>query len=137
MKEKFIENGIEYVRNGDYYIPNLTGPDDKVYNIGKYGRMHAKFIKENRPCFYTAKMIDGTWLAYLEEIDTTAKEMVDRLIKELVVQRDVTEELKADDQFAWISAMEQINHTAEEIVFENTVYAGCVSKWKNQSYPAY
>ena len=129
MKEKFIENGIEYVRNGDYYIPNLTGPDDKVYNIGKYGRMHAKFIKENRPCFYTAKMIDGTWLAYLE--------MVDRLIKELVVQRDVTEELKADDQFAWISAMEQINHTAEEIVFENIVYAGCVSKWKNQSYPAY
>ena len=128
MKEKVIENGIEYVRNGDYYIPNLTGPDDKVYNIGKYGRMHAKFIKENRPCFYTAKMIDGTWLAYLEEIDTTAKEMVDRLIKELVVQRDVTEELKADDQFAWISAMEQINHTAEEIVFENIVYAGCVSK---------
>lgn len=128
MKEKFIENGIEYVRNGDYYIPNLTGPDDKVYNIGKYGRMHAKFIKENRPCFYTAKMIDGTWLTYLEEIDTTAKEMVDRLIKELVVQRDVTEELKADDQFAWISAMEQINHTAEEIVFENIVYAGCVSK---------
>ena len=128
MKERFIENGIEYVRNGDYYIPNLTVPDEKVYKIGKYGRVHAKFIKENRPCFYSTKMIDGTWLAYLEEIDTTAKEMVDRLIKELVVQRDVTEELKADDQFAWISAMEQINHTAEEIVFENIVYAGCVSK---------
>ncbi len=27
MKEKFIENGIEYVRNGDHYIPNLTVPD--------------------------------------------------------------------------------------------------------------
>ena len=27
MKEKFTENGIEYVRNGDYYIPNLTVPD--------------------------------------------------------------------------------------------------------------
>ena len=34
MKEKFIENGIEYVRDGDYYTPNLTVPDDKVYNIG-------------------------------------------------------------------------------------------------------
>ena len=110
MKEKFIENGIEYVRNGDYYIPNLTGPDDKVYNIGKYGRMHAKFIKENRPCFYTAKMIDGTWLAYLEEIDTTAKEMVDRLIKELVIKQGITEELKANDQMAWVSAMEQTAH---------------------------
>ena len=24
MKEKIIENGIEYVKSGDYYIPNLT-----------------------------------------------------------------------------------------------------------------
>ena len=23
MKEKIIENGIEYVRDGDYYVPNL------------------------------------------------------------------------------------------------------------------
>ena len=37
MKERFTENGIEYVRNGDYYIPNLSVPDDKAYNIGKYG----------------------------------------------------------------------------------------------------
>ena len=72
MKERFIENGIEYVRNGDYYIPNLTVPDDKVYNIGKYGRLHSIFIKENRPTIYSMKMLNGTWLAYLEEIDTTA-----------------------------------------------------------------
>ena len=124
MKEKFIENGIEYVRNGDYYIPNLTVPDEKVYKIGKYGRMYAKFIKENRPCIYSMKMIDGTWLDYLEKIDTSAKEMVDRLIKELVVKRGITEELKAKDQFAWISAMEQVKHTAEEFVLSSLVYTG-------------
>lgn len=128
MKERFIENGIEYVRNRDYYIPNVTVPDDKVYNIGKYGRMHAKFIKENRPCFYSMKMMDGTWLAYLEEIDTSAKEMVDRLIKELVSKMSITEELKAKEQMAWVSAMEQIKHTAEEFVLEDIVYAGGFSK---------
>ena len=122
MKERFIENGIEYVRNGDYYIPNLTVPDDNVYNIGKYGRMHAKFIKENRSCFYTAKMIDGTWLAYLSEIDTSAKEMVDRLIRELVAKQGVSEELKANDQIAWVSAMEQIKHTADEFVLQKLIY---------------
>ena len=100
MKERFIENGIEYVRNGDYYIPNLTVPDCKVYNIGKYGRLHSIFIKENRSTIYSMKMLNGTWLAYLEEIDTSAKEMVDRLIKELIAKRGVTEELKAKDQFA-------------------------------------
>lgn len=122
MKERFIENGIEYVRNRDYYIPNLTVPDDNVYNIGEYGRMHAKFIKENRPCFYTAKMIDGTWLAYLSEIDASAKEMVDRLIRELVAKQGVSEELKANDQIAWVSAMEQIKHTADEFVLQKLIY---------------
>ena len=54
--------------------------------------------------------------------------MVDRLIKELVAKRGITEELKANDQMAWISAMEQIKHTVEEFVFGDIVYAGGVSK---------
>jgi len=122
MKERFIENEIEYVRHGDYYFPNLTVPDDKTYNIGKYGRMHAKFIKENRRAIYSIKMIKGTWLAYLEEIDASAKEMVDMLIKDMAAKQGITERLKAKDQFAWISAMEQIKNMAEEIVFSDLIY---------------
>ncbi|MBO5136201.1 MAG: TnpV protein [Clostridia bacterium] len=121
MKEKFIENGIEYVRNGDYYIPNLTVPDDKVYNIGKYGRLHSIFIKENRPCLYSKKMLNGTWLAYLEEIDTTAKEMVDKLVKDMAIKQGITEELKATDQMAWVGAMNNIKHSAEEIILREFV----------------
>ena len=128
MKEKIIENGIEYVRNGDYYIPSLTVPDDKVYNIGKYGRLHSIFIKENRPGLYSMKILNGTWLAYLEEVDTSAKEMVNKLIKDMVAKQGITEELKVKDQMAWVSAMEQIKHTAEEFVFEDLVYAGGISK---------
>ena len=122
MKEKFIENGIEYVRNGDYYIPNLTVPDDKVYNIGRYGRLHSIFIKENRPAFYSMKMLNGTWLAYLEEIDTSAKEMVDRLIKDMAVKQGITEKLKAKDQMAWVGAMNNIRHSAEEILYKDLLF---------------
>ena len=128
MKEKFIENGIEYVRNGDYYIPNLTVPDDKVYNIGKYGRLHSIFIKENRPAFYSMKMLNGTWFAYLEEIDTTAKEMVNNLIKDMAVKQGFTEELKAKDQMAWMGAMNNIRHSAEEFVLKDFVYSMEVRK---------
>ena len=127
MKEKIIENGIEYVKSGDYYIPNLKAPEE-TYNIGKYGRLHSIFIKENRPGLYSMKMLNGTWLAYLEEIDTSAKEMVNKLIKDMVAKQGITEELKVKDQMAWVSAMEQIKHTAEEFVFEDLVYAGGISK---------
>lgn len=54
--------------------------------------------------------------------------MVDRLIKELIIKRGITEELKSNDQFSWISAMEQIKHIAEEFVFEDIVYASGVSR---------
>ena len=123
MQERFIENGIEYVRHGDYYFPNLSVSNNKEYNIGKYGRLHSKFIKKHRPAFYSMKMIDGTWLDYLEEIDNTAKEMVDKLVKELATKQGITEELKTKDQFSWISAMERFKHMAEEFVFEEIVYS--------------
>ena len=120
MKEKIIENGIEYVKCGDYYIPNLKAPEG-TYNIGKYGRLHSIFIKENRPCLYSMKMLNGTWLAYLEEIDTSAKEMLDRLIKDMAVKQGITEELKAKDQMAWVGAMNNIRHSAEEFVLKDFV----------------
>ena len=128
MKEKFIENGIEYVRNGEYYIPNLTVPDNKVYNIGKYGRLHSIFIKENRPCLYSMKMFNGTWLAYLEEIDTKAKEMVNKLIKDMAVNQGITEELKAKDQMAWVGTMNNIRHSAEEFVLKDFICSMEVEK---------
>ena len=120
MKEKIIENGIEYVRDGDYYIPNLKAPEGK-YNIGKYGKLHSIFIKENRPCLYSMKMLNGTWLAYLEEVNTTAKEMVNNLIKDMAVKQGITEELKAKDQMAWVCDMNNIRHSAEEIVLQEFI----------------
>ena len=84
--------------------------------------MHAKFIKENRPCFYSMKMLNGTWLAYLEAVDTSAKEMVDKLIKDMAVKQGITEEFKAKDQMAWVRAMNNIQSRAEEIVLRELVY---------------
>ena len=127
MKEKIIENGIEYVRDGDYYIPNLKAPEGK-FDIGKYGRLHSILIKENRPCLYSSKMLKGTWLAYLEEIDTTAKEMVDKLVKDMAIKQGITEELKATDQMAWVGAMNNIRHSAEEFVLRDFIYSMEVRK---------
>ena len=128
MKSIFEQNGGTYTKVGDYYIPNIAVPDTKKYNIGKYGRLHARFIRENRPCFYSMKMLDGTWFEYLEEIDTSAREMIDKIIKDLVIQRSVTEELKATDQLAWVSAMQQIKHTAEEIVYNDLIFAEIIKR---------
>lgn len=121
MKERFIENGIEYVKVGDYYIPNLTVPQ-KWYNIGKYGGLHKKFIKEHHKGFYSLMLANGTLLEYLEKIDTKAKNEVDRLISELAVRQGITEQLKATDQMKWVGMMSNIKTQAEEFVYSTIVY---------------
>lgn len=121
MKERFVENGIEYVKVGDYYIPNLTVPQ-KRYNIGKYGNLHKKFIKEHHNAFYSLLLANGTLLKYLEKIDTKSKNEVDKLIAELAVKQGVTEQLKATDQMKWVGMMNNIKAQAEEIVYSTIVY---------------
>ncbi len=112
---------IEYVKVGDYYIPALTVPNKK-YNIGKYGRLHREFLKEYRPSVYTTKLMDGTLLEYLEEIDTTSKNMVDKIVKDLAAKSDITEELKSTDQMKWVGLMNNFKHIAEEFVISEIVY---------------
>ena len=57
MKSIFEQNGGTYTLVEKYYIPNVSVPDTKKYNIGKYGRMHAKFIKQNKPYIYFCKNV--------------------------------------------------------------------------------
>ena len=122
MKEKFIENGIAYVRCEDYYIPNLTVPE-KQYQIGKYGRLHGTFIRENYRAFYSSLMVQGKWLEYLADVDAQANEMVDILVKKMAVKKGVTEQLKAISQMKWICLMNNIKHSVEEIVLSDIVYS--------------
>lgn len=70
MKSIFEQNDGTYTKVGNYYMPNVSVPDTKKYNIGKFDKMYAKFIKQNKSYIYSTKMLNETWLDYLKEIDT-------------------------------------------------------------------
>lgn len=42
MKTRNLNNGLEYIREGDYYIPNLALPEESR-PIGRWGRLHREF----------------------------------------------------------------------------------------------
>ena len=48
--------------------------------------------------------------------------MIDKLIKDMAVKQGITEELKAKDQMAWVGAMNNIRHSAEEFVLREFIY---------------
>lgn len=120
MKSLFEQKGGTYRQEGDYLIPNIEIPESKP--VGKYGRMHGKFIKENYRYIYSTKLLDGTWSEYLYNVDIKAKNEVERLISLLADKQGITEQLKAENQLKWVGLMNNIKAQAEEIIYKDIIY---------------
>ena len=124
MENKEIKEnkyGIEYTKQGDCYMPNLVLEKEKII-LNKYGRMRLKFLKENRKAEYMIMFTKGTLNKHLKEIQETAQERIDLIIKQLKQQNNLTEEMKNTDQLYWVSMMNNFKSTAEEIVLNELIY---------------
>ncbi len=80
-------------------------------------------MKEHRPILYSNLYISGKLFPHLAEVDNEAREHVELLIKQLAKAKSVTEKLIFHDQMAWVGAMNNIKAHAEEIVYQEIVYA--------------
>lgn len=59
----------------------------------------------------------------LADIDTSACNMAEYLIKEMAKKQGVTEQLKAEDMMRWVGLMNNIRACADEIVLNDIVYS--------------
>ena len=115
-------NGLWYELQGDYYIPCLVLPDTEERPIGIWGRKHLDYIKEHRPVLYTDLVLSGKLYSYLADIDTQARNKLDLLVTQLAEKEGTNDCLKAQDQLAWVRAMNNIHNRAEEIVLKEMIY---------------
>ncbi len=113
--------GGTYHQEGDYRIPDLVAPETP--DIGIWGQRRRKYLKEHHRILYNSMLYSGTLNAHLEEVDKTATEMFDRLVKQMAAQQGITEVLKAQDQIAWVGAMNNIHNMATEIVINELIQA--------------
>ena len=122
MKDRMIQNGIEYERRGEQYYPLLDLGEQTSYEIGKYGKMHLAFIKQHRRGTYITLMTENRLNEHLQRIDEQAHEQIDLHITQMAKRMGVTEELKASDPIRWVRLMNNIKSLAEEIVLKEVVY---------------
>lgn len=114
--------GIEYHLEGDYYIPNLVMPEQEKITLNKYGRMRLNYLKENKKAEYSIMLMDGTLNSHLKEIQETATERVEKIIKQLKLKSNLTEDMKNTDMLYWVGMMNKFKNQAEEIVFNELIY---------------
>ena len=122
MKERITKNGIDCVLVGDYYIPDLKLPEEER-PIGKYGRMHREYLRENHPILFNELALRFQLWTYLADINEQAQERFQVIISQMQKAESVTEKMKADNQWEWIQRMGSIHNRAEEIVLNELIYS--------------
>ena len=141
------DNGFWYKRDGDYYFPeyylgkglsleeatklkdqrvkedteNNTECCENVI-LGKYGRAMLNYIKTHKQGLYDEFLMNGTLNKHLAEIDRTANERINKIIKETVEQDNTNEQLKETNQLLWVGLMNNYKNFAEEIVYNEIIF---------------
>ena len=121
LKERITENGIDYILVGDYYIPDLKLPEENR-PIGRYGRLHREYLKQEHPARYSSLILTGKLWTYLADLNEQAEKRRDLIIEQMKAAEGVTEELKARNQLEWVGRMNNIRNRAEEIVKSEMIY---------------
>ena len=84
--------------------------------------MRLHYLKNQRKSEYTILLIENTLSKHLLDIDKTANERYELLMKQLSEKENITEELKATNQMEWVGRMNNIKNQAEEIIFNELIY---------------
>ena len=119
-----MDNKITYRKVDNFYLPNLAFQKSKYsdYKLGKYGRMRARYLKEQKKAEYSILLIEGKLDEHLYNTDIECKNRFDLLMKQFAERENITEELKDTNQMEWVSKMNNIKNCVEEIILKELIY---------------
>ena len=121
LKPRIHENGMDYVLVGDYYVPDLTLPEEHR-PIGRWGRLHQSYLKLYRPMLYNELILSGKLHTVLADLNEQAADRLDLIIQQMMKAEGVTEAMKAENQMLWVQSMNSIRNRAEEIIKVELIY---------------
>ena len=121
-KTSFEEMGGTYVRQGDYYLPCLSLPEEEQKPVGVWGQRHLRYIKEHKRTLYANLLTSCKLNSYLADIDKQAEDMLFRFVKQMAKREGVTEALKAENQIEWAGRINNICNQATEFVNAELIY---------------
>lgn len=116
------KTGISYTLCGDYYLPDLSLPEEKFYDLGRFGRAKFRYLQKCHRVLLTSLRTSGTLNKYLHSVDEECEAMFFRLVRQYAEREGVTEQLKAEDTMQWVGRMNSIRSRVEEVVMREYVY---------------
>ena len=122
MKSLYEKLGGTYTLGDDGLLyPDLAIGDKDPRPIGKWGRMHMKYLEAEHPGLYERLILNGALYRHLADANERATSMLEMLVKQMAVQEGITESLKKAQPLEWVSRMNSIRSRAEEVILHDVI----------------
>ncbi len=115
-------SNITYIQQGDYLLPDLKLPEQKNLAIGVFGQRHKNYLLNHHKIRYYNLLTSCKLAEYLADVDSRANEMFFRLVNQMAVNENITEQIKTENPMLWIQSMNNIRNRAIEIVNNEIIY---------------
>ena len=113
---------IEYVKKGDYLLPNLVIENQNYEEINKYGLLKLEYIKEHKKGLYQSLLMKNELTKHLfsvsKECEERLKTLMDNYIKK---DEKLSEKSKENSGIEWVKLMNNYKNTAEEIILKELI----------------
>ena len=106
---------IKYNTVGDYELPSLK-QERPLPNLSRFGREYLRILKDKHPGHYLALRAKDELNEELIRVDKELNQRYEILIEQYKVSRNITEELKEQDQMKWVQEMNNIRVMVEEML---------------------
>ena len=114
---------IEYVKQGDYLLPNFVIENQNYEEINKYGLLRLNYIKKHKKGLYQTLLMKNELERHLLSVSKESEERLKTLMGNYIKNDEkLSEKSKENNQIEWVKLMNNYKNTAEEIILKELIY---------------
>ena len=113
---------LTYTMQGDYLLPDLTLPEQPKVTLGHYAQMRKNYLLNHHKVIYFNYLTSGKLTEHLSDVETQAVTLEESIVRQMAQTKGVTEKLKAEDPMKWTRLMNNLRHSAQEIVKNQVIF---------------
>lgn len=114
---------LNYIKVGDYLLPNLTIKKQNNEKINKYGYLRLHYLKENNKALYTTLLMKNELTNHLVSVSIKAENKLNILMEQYKNSDELlSEKNKNYNQLEWVKLMNNYKNMAEEIILKEIIY---------------
>ena len=114
---------IEYVKKGDYLLPNLVIENQNYGEINKYGYLRLNYIKEHKKGLYQTLLMKNELTNHLLSVSNECEKRLKTLMNNYIKNDEkLSKKSKEYNQIEWVKLMNNYKNTAEEIILKELIY---------------